>query len=347
MAYEKYKESTGTHYISNTGHDENGKYHGGQAGDQGGEYTLRSWYNRPWTTVLRYPDPAVANKIADLACAAALNNNIGYDQYERPTFWNALVKANYDPAAIKTKCETDCTASTTAIVKAVGHLLDIKPLEDIPLDTYSGNMRGRFARAGFDVLDQKKYLTSPDYLLPGDILLYEGHHAAINVTRGKYAGGGSNGSTVSPAPSQRVLKNGMEGDDVKSLQQKLIKAGYSCGKWGADGEFGDATEMAVRRFQTQQGLAVDGQAGPQTMAALDKVIAALDKEPDNPSYVEIVGGNCYVREEPSADGEIRGVALEGTKLIYGGKKSGKWLSVVFKERPGWVSSKYGKLVSGK
>lgn len=343
MAYEKYKNSTGTHYISNTGHDEKGKYHGGQAGDQGGEYTLRSWYNRPWTVVLRYPDPAVANKIADLACAAALNDNIGYDQYQRSTFWDALVKAGYDPAKIKTKCETDCTASTTAIVKAVGHLLDIKPLEDIPIDTYSGNMRGRFARVGFDVLDNKKYLTSPDYLLPGDVLLYEGHHAAINVTRGKYATGNASPSTTPSSPSTRILKNGMEGADVKALQTKLIKAGYSCGVWGADGEFGDATEMAVRRFQIQHDLLVDGEAGPQTMTALDKLLAA-QKDPEKPQYVVIVHGNCYVREGPGVDYEKRGVALEGTKLIYGGKKDNGWLQVVYKDRIGWVSGKYGRLV---
>ena len=34
--YKKYILSTGTHYISNSGSDENGAYHGGKAGDQSG-----------------------------------------------------------------------------------------------------------------------------------------------------------------------------------------------------------------------------------------------------------------------------------------------------------------------
>lgn len=335
MSYDKYLYSTGTHYISNTGHDEHGKYHGGNAGDQGGEYTLRSWYNRPWTVVLRWPDPAVGVKIAQLACAAALNDKIGYDQYQRTIFWKQLEKCGYDPAKIQEKCETDCTASTTAIVKAVGHLLDISKLADLPIDTYSGNMRQRFVNAGFKALTASKYLTSGDYLLPGDVLLYEGHHAAINVTRGKYAD--------KTDDSPRILRNGMSGSDVRELQLKLITAGFSCGRWGADGEFGDQTEMAVRRFQTQQGLKVTGQADANTIKTLDNLLAAK-KEPSNPKYVEIDGGNCYVRSEPSLDGDIRGVALEGARLTYGGKQEGKWLSVVYKDALGWVSNKYGKLV---
>jgi hypothetical protein len=62
-----YQLDRGTHYISNSGSDENGAYSGGQAGDQTGkEWRMRDWYNRPWTCVLRYPDQKVALKIAQL-----------------------------------------------------------------------------------------------------------------------------------------------------------------------------------------------------------------------------------------------------------------------------------------
>mgnify|MGYP004481997945 FL=1 len=95
--------------IANCGHDERGKYSGGQAGDQTGqEWAVIPWYSRPWNVALRYPDPVVGQKLADLARAAADNNNIGYDQNQRLTFWNALVRANYDPAAISELCEADC-----------------------------------------------------------------------------------------------------------------------------------------------------------------------------------------------------------------------------------------------
>ena len=53
--HSKYINSTSTHYISNSGKDENGAYTGGKAGDQSGhEWELKPWYNRPWTVVLRF-----------------------------------------------------------------------------------------------------------------------------------------------------------------------------------------------------------------------------------------------------------------------------------------------------
>jgi len=182
--FNKYIYSTGTHYIANSGKDENGAYHGGKAGDQSGhEAELKKWYNRPWTVVLRYPNQAVALKIAELSIAMCLNDNVGYDQDQRGTYWQQLKAAGYDPSKITTACEEDCTAGVSANVKGAGALMGIKALENLPLCT-SRNMRQEFVKAGFVALTASKYLTSPDYLLPGDILLYESHHAACNITIG-------------------------------------------------------------------------------------------------------------------------------------------------------------------
>ena len=182
--YDKYIHSTGTHYISNSGSDENKAYHGGKAGDQSGhEWELKPWYNRPWSVVLRYPDQAVALTIAKLSIDAALNDNIGYDQYQRDTYWQALQAANYDPSKITTPCEEDCTAGVSANVRAAGYLCGVKALQTVPICS-SRNMREQFAKAGFTILTASKYLTDSKYLLPGDILLYENHHAACNITCG-------------------------------------------------------------------------------------------------------------------------------------------------------------------
>ena len=195
MTYDKYINSTGTHYISNSGSDERGKYNSGTAGDQtGNEWCLRSWYNRPWNCVLRHPDEKVRMKLAELACAAALNNCIGYDQYQRDTYWNQLQKVNYDPSKITVNCESDCSAGVIANTKAVGCLFGITALKNVN-STYTGNMKAGFKAAGFTVLTESKYINGTDYLLPGDILLNEKSHTATNITKGSKAVSTSTSST--------------------------------------------------------------------------------------------------------------------------------------------------------
>nr|DAV98371.1 MAG TPA: N acetylmuramidase [Caudoviricetes sp.] len=66
----------------------------------------------------------------------------------------------------------------------------------------------------------------------------------------------------------RVLRRGMTGADVKTLQAALIAYGYSCGAAGADGDFGSGTEAALRKFQTAYKLGADGIAGKGTWGKL-------------------------------------------------------------------------------
>ena len=82
--------------------------------------------------------------------------------------------------------------------------------------------------------------------------------------------------TLEPVPVQvetvqaavRVLKRGMTGADVRTLQAALIAYGYSCGAAGADGNFGAATETALKRFQGRYKLGADGIAGKGTWGKL-------------------------------------------------------------------------------
>lgn len=77
--------------------------------------------------------------------------------------------------------------------------------------------------------------------------------------------------TASDLVVSRVLKQeypALRGDDVMALQKALIAAGYGCGKCGADGIFGNMTRLAVRAFQGDRRLIVDGKAGVQTITAL-------------------------------------------------------------------------------
>lgn len=187
--------------ISNSGGDENGNISGGAAGDQtGNEWCIRTWYNRPWTCVLRYPNQEVRELIAELAIEAANNNKIGYDQSQRDTYWTQLQKVGYRPSKITTACEADCSAGVIANTKAVGYLLGISALKTIGA-SYTGNMRTAYKNAGFQVLTDSKYLTSADYLLPGDILLNDSHHTATNLGIGSKSGGTSTSTSTTTTSS--------------------------------------------------------------------------------------------------------------------------------------------------
>ena len=64
------------------------------------------------------------------------------------------------------------------------------------------------------------------------------------------------------------LQYGSRGADVSKLQNALINLGYSVGSTGADGIFGRNTDAAVRAYQRDYGLSVDGIAGQNTLSSL-------------------------------------------------------------------------------
>ena len=238
--------------IANSGYDEHGKYSGGTAGDQTGkEWRIINWYNRPWNCVLRHPDTSVRELIAQLAEEGANNDLIGYDQYERWTFWNQLKTVGYHPKNIKTKCEADCSAGVISIVWAVGHLLGLYRLKELDA-TYTGNMRQGFKDAGFIVLQESKFLTSDSWLMRGDVLLNDAHHTAINLTTGK-----------------NVI---VEDDDMTEAEViKIVKnvlAGYNTepSKWAVD-------EDTINKAKAL-GITVDGER-PQGYAKREEVFQML------------------------------------------------------------------------
>ena len=65
-----------------------------------------------------------------------------------------------------------------------------------------------------------------------------------------------------------VLKRGMKGNAVRGLQAQLVGYGY---KIDVDGSYGPATENAVECYQEDNGLTVDGKAGPQTRKHMEGV----------------------------------------------------------------------------
>lgn len=318
--------------------DERGKITGGKAGDQknGKEVSTQNYYvhSKGWR-VLRAKDTAKRKLIAHAMKAACANNKIGYDQYQRNTLYNLAAKVSFDVSKVTTACETDCSALVRVCCAFAG----------IRVNDFNTSTEAKvlLASGAFTELTGDKYTKQSAYLATGDIL--------VTKTKGHTVVVLSDGSKVETDAvvenfelGDRILKNGMEGEDVKQLQSYLIQLGYDCGRWGADGDFGDATEQAVEKFQKEHNCGVDGEVGSETLKALQNALGDSDGDSTNARYAIIAGGNCYVRTAPNTSGAKLGVAHDGDKFEYQGQDSEDgWHLIVYKNQNGWVSGKYSKL----
>ena len=318
--------------------DEHGKARGGQAGDQTGkEVSTQNWYlhSKGWR-VYRAKNPSVAEKIARCMEMACKNSKIGYDQDSRNTLYKEAEPFGFDVSKATKPCETDCSALVRVCIAYAG-------ITSLPSGFRTGNMPSNLAKTGaFTELTGSKYQSQSTYLGRGDILVTKssGHTVVVLTNGSKYEG------PVYPVDydlGDRVIKYGCEGNDVKLMQEMLLKLGYDLGSWGCDGDFGDCTELALKAFQTDAKLDVDGECGPTTLVALEKAIEAHDGLKPTGKTVRISGGNCYIRTAPNTDGKKLGVAHKGDELPFTGEVSDNgWLQVLYKDQKAWVSGKYGR-----
>lgn len=130
----------------------------------------------------------------------------------------------------------------------------------------------------------------------------------------------------------RLLKKGCKGEDVKLLQQYLMKLGYELPKYKDDGDFGGETKDAVEKFQGDYKLEVDGEYGPKSHAAMMKAIANL-------SFVIIVtGGTVNVRNAPNTT---------TGKIKYRVSRNAKLNAVGTDAATGWYKLEDGNYISNK
>lgn len=146
-----------------------------------------------------------------------------------------------------------------------------------------------------------------------------------------------------PEYGQRNLKRGMKGADVTAMQSDLILLNYSCGKWGADGDFGKATESAVKAFQTDYDLEVDGIVGPKTVAKLNELLPETGEEqpivaPEK--VIKITDGKSWnVRTQPNGSAAKMGYAYIGEEYAASGQTAEGWIGIIYNDEPAWVSEK--------
>lgn len=98
-----------------------------------------------------------------------------------------------------------------------------------------------------------------------------------------------------PTVSYKTIRKGNYGESVKTCQTILQKLGYDLGICGVDGDFGQATEKAVKAFQKDHGLKVDGVVGEKTWGAL--LSAENSPAPEKLYTVTVTGKTKAIADE--------------------------------------------------
>ena len=75
-----------------------------------------------------------------------------------------------------------------------------------------------------------------------------------------------------------VLRRGSEGNWVRYLQNSLRSLGYGAELCKSDGIFGDGTDSAVRNFQRDNGLSVDGIVEERTWGKIKEYIKPIQEK---------------------------------------------------------------------
>ena len=165
-----------------------------------------------------------------------------------------------DRAAALKHCET----AYKAAVELFAHLCSTYALDPLKKGVIISHNEARLSGVGAGHTDPEHY--------------WKGLGTAYTMDgfRRDVAAAMQGGVTVTPVEKEdekvdmkvRVLRRGMSGADVRTLQAALIAYGCSCGAAGADGDFGAGTEAALKQFQTKYSLGADGIAGKGTWGKL-------------------------------------------------------------------------------
>ena len=306
--------------------DENGKAHGGAAGDQTGkEVSTQEWYKQTNTAktwrVFRPKDPDKAEKIARAMQAACDNPNIGYDQYERNSLYNAVKYVGFDTSKVASKVETDCSALVRVCCAYAGITLANFTTPGEP-DILLGS--GEFIELIGD-----KYSKQSDYLKRGDILCTKSQgHTVVVLTDGPKCEQGVDPVPTSTKYNVRVLDGNWY---VRTEPNKNAKA-LGVAKKGEEYPFVEENEGG-----SWDKIVYRNQIAYISVRACEIVPAPKTQ------FIE-VKGTWYVRTEANKNSESIGSVKTGDKVKYLGFTKDGWYGIEYKGLGVWVSAKSGKIV---
>jgi len=247
--------------------DERGKYSGGKAGDQTRKEvsTQTGYIHKKGWVVLRPKTQAIADKMAYAAQAACDNNKIGYDQGQRNTLINELVRlGTYDPAKVTKKVECDCSSLVRVCCCYAGVKVgDFNTSNEASVLTATGQFK-------------KVTFTSLAELCNGDVVVTKTKgHTCVVVSGGKGISASSSKSRKSSFPlssshyygkanGSSYCHSGSNNSNDRSNIKRIQKVVDT----DQDGLFGKNTDAAVRKYQKKNGLTADGKVGKNTWAKM-------------------------------------------------------------------------------
>lgn len=151
----------------------------------------------------------------------------------------------------------------------------------------------------------KQVESHPNWKIYASDPLSKGRHLLESHTQDRVKGQGAatheapgrHGNAQVDAGHAALLKDGSKGDAVRNVQEELNKLGYVGGDGKPlteDGKFGRNTQDAVRAFQRDNGLGVDGIVGAKTLGAIgearDKPLLSDPRHANNPMFEQAVKG---------------------------------------------------------
>jgi peptidoglycan hydrolase-like protein with peptidoglycan-binding domain len=192
----------------------------------------------------------------------------------------ALKSSGYVPTSRWAYNCRKIAGSNSYSLHSAGIAIDIDPKEN-PFsagDRYSGKMRERHVAAALAIKNtsgERIWSWGGNWSKPDRMhfQLDQGpDHVTVDwstVPGGRPSGLPSDTSGRLPDQEENMLGDGAKGQAVVEFQRRLLAWDPAAlPRWGADGDYGDETTAAVRRFQEEQGLDPTGRIDGVTAALL-------------------------------------------------------------------------------